>query len=81
MKAICTVYQLSSHSPRVFMLNFILGNLFCTFPLKNLTLPLVILDGHSPLLPNILYDTPLLARSFLKFVFFFICVLMYVILC
>ena len=54
MKAICTVYQLSSHSPRVFMLNFILGNLFCAFPLKNLTLPLVIVDGHSPLLPNIL---------------------------
>ena len=80
MKAICAVYQLSSHSPRVFMLNFILGNLFCAFPLKNLTLPLVIVDGHSPLLP-FFRDTPL-AYSFPKFVFFFfICVLMYVILC
>ena len=60
------------------MLNYILAKLLCAAPLKYLTLPLVIVDGPSPLAP-VLHDTPLLAHSFPNF--FFICVLMYVIIC
>ena len=53
------------------MLNYILAKLLCAAPLKYLTLPLVIVDGPSPLAP-VLHDTPLLAHSFPKF-FFYLC--------